>query len=55
MTLSDINSNLTQVSVSAIAARTSTVTTAAVDLRTHKGGIIVQQLTGAIAGTDTPT
>jgi len=55
MTLSDINSNLTQVAVSAIAARTSTVTTSAVDVRTYKGGLIVEQLTGAIAGTDTPT
>lgn len=55
MTLSDINSNLTQIAVSAIAARTSTVTTSAVDLRTYKGGFIVEQLTGAIAGTDTPT
>lgn len=55
MTLSDINGPLTQTSVSAIAARTSTVTTSAVDVRTYKGGLIVQQLTGAIAGTDTPT
>lgn len=51
MTLSDINSNLTQVSVSAIAARTSTVTTTAVDLRQYKGGLIVEQLVGAVSGT----
>lgn len=55
MTISDFNTPLTQTSVSAIAARTSTVTTSAVDVRQYKGGLIVQQLTGAIAGTDTPT
>jgi hypothetical protein len=54
MTLSDINSNLTQTAVSAIAARTSTVTSSAVDLRTYKGGFIVQQLVGVVSGT-TPT
>jgi len=51
MTISDINSNLTQVAVSGIAARTSTVTSSAVDLRTYKGGIIVQQLVGVVSGT----
>ena len=54
MTLSDINSNLTQTAVSGIAARTSTVTSSAVDLRTYKGGVIVQQLVGVVSGT-TPT
>lgn len=54
MTLSDINSNLTQTAVSAIAARTSTVTTSAVDVRTYKGGFIIQQLVGVVSGT-TPT
>lgn len=54
MTNSDINSVLTQTSVSGIAARTSTVTTSAVDLRTYKGGFIVQQLVGVVSGT-TPT
>ena len=54
MTISDINSNLTQTAVVAIAAKTSTVTSSAVDLRTYKGGIIVQQLVGVVSGT-TPT
>ena len=54
MTLSDINSNLTQSTVVAIAAKTSTVTSSAVDLRTYKGGVIVQQLVGVVSGT-TPT
>lgn len=54
MTLSDINSKLTQTAVSAIAARTATVTTSAVDLRTYKGGFIVEQLVGVVSGT-TPT
>jgi hypothetical protein len=54
MTISDINSNLTQTAVSAIAARTSTVTTSAVDVRTYKGGFIFQQLVGVVSGT-TPT
>jgi hypothetical protein len=54
MTISDINSNLTQVSVSGIAARTTTLTTSAVDLRSYKGGLIVQQLVGVVSGT-TPT
>lgn len=54
MTISDFNTPLTQTSASAIAARTSTVTTSAVDLRTYKGGIIIQQLVGVVSGT-TPT
>ena len=51
MTISDINSNLTQTAVVAIAAKTSTVTSSAVDLRTYKGGVIVQQLVGVVSGT----
>lgn len=51
MTLSDINSNLTQTAVSAIAARTSTVTSSAVDIRAYKGGFILQQLVGVVSGT----
>ena len=51
MTLSDINSNLTQTSVSGIAARTSTVTSSAVDIRSYKGGLVVQQLVGVVSGT----
>lgn len=49
--MTDINSPLTQTSVSAIAARTSTVTTSAVDVRAYKGGLIVQQLVGVVSGT----
>ncbi len=47
----DINSPLTQTSVSAIAARTSTVTATGVDIRGYKGGLIVQQLVGTVSGT----
>jgi hypothetical protein len=54
MTLSDINSNLTQTAVVAIAAKTSTVTSSAVDIRAYKGGFILQQLVGVVSGT-TPT
>lgn len=54
MTISDINSNLTQTSAAVIAARTATLTTAAVDIRTYKGGFILQQLVGVVSGT-TPT
>jgi len=54
MTISDINSNLTLTSVVDIAAKTSTVTSSAVDLRTYKGGVIVAQLVGTVSGT-TPT
>ena len=50
----DINSPLTQVSVSGIAARTSTVTSSAVDVRAYKGGFVLQQLVGVVSGT-TPT
>lgn len=50
MTPSDLTI-LTQTSVSAIAARTSTVTTSAVDVRSYKGGLLVQQLVGVVSGT----
>lgn len=52
--MNDINSPLTQVAVSGIAARTSTVTTSAVDVRQYKGGMVIQQLVGVVSGT-TPT
>lgn len=51
---SDINGALTQTSVSAIAARTSTVTATGVDISGYKGGLVVQQLVGVVSGT-TPT
>lgn len=51
---SDINTPLTQTSVSAIAARTSTVTATGIDISGYKGGLIVQQLVGVVSGT-TPT
>lgn len=51
MTPSDINGPLTLTSVSAIAARTSTVTSSAVDVRSYKGGLVVEQLVGAVSGT----
>ena len=51
---SDINSALTQTSVSAIAARTSTVTATGIDISGYKGGLVVQQLVGTVSGT-TPT
>lgn len=54
MTPSDINGPLTQTSVSAIAARTATVTATGIDISSYKGGIIVQQLVGVVSGT-TPT
>lgn len=54
MSPSDLNGPLTQTSVSAIAARTSTVTATGVDVRGYKGGIVVQQLVGVVSGT-TPT
>jgi len=50
----DITGPLTQTSVSAIAARTATVTATGVDVRGYKGGLVVQQLVGAVTGT-TPT
>lgn len=50
MTPSDLTI-LTQTSVSAIAARTSTVTASAVDVRSYKGGLLVQQLVGVVSGT----
>lgn len=52
--MQDINSPLTQTSVSGIAARTSTLTTSSVDVRSYKGGLIVEQLVGVVSGT-TPT
>ena len=51
MTPSDINTPLTQTSVSAIAARTSTVTATGIDISGYKGGLIVQQLVGVVSGT----
>lgn len=54
MSPSDINTPLTQTSVSAIAARTATVTATGVDISGYKGGVIVQQLVGVVSGT-TPT
>ena len=54
MSPSDLNSPLTQTSVSGIASRTSTVTATGVDIRGYKGGIVVQQLVGVVSGT-TPT
>lgn len=54
MTPSDINGPLTQTSVSAIAARTATVTATGIDISGYNGGIIVQQLVGVVSGT-TPT
>lgn len=54
MNPSDINGSLTQTSVSAIAARTSTVTATGIDVSGYKGGLIVQQLVGVVSGT-TPT
>lgn len=52
--MNDINSPLTLTSVSGIAARTSTVTSSAVDVRSYKGGLIIEQLVGVVSGT-TPT
>lgn len=54
MNPTDLNGPLTQTSVSAIAARTSTVTATGVDVRGYKGGLVVQQLVGVVSGT-TPT
>lgn len=54
MTPSDLNGPLTQTSVSAIAARTATVTSTGIDISGYNGGIIVQQLVGVVSGT-TPT
>lgn len=49
--MQDINSPLTLASVSGIAARTSTVTGSAVDVRSYKGGLILEQLVGVVSGT----
>lgn len=49
--MQDINTPLTQTSVSGIAARTSTLTTSAVDVRSYKGGLLVEQLVGVVSGT----
>lgn len=54
MTPSDLNTPLTQTSVSAIAARTATVTATGIDVSGYKGGLVVQQLVGVVSGT-TPT
>lgn len=51
MSPSDINTPLTQTSVSGIAARTATVTATGVDISSYKGGVIVQQLVGVVSGT----
>lgn len=51
MNPTDINAGLTQTSVSAIAARTSTVTATGIDVSAYKGQLIVQQLVGAVSGT----
>lgn len=51
---SDINTPLTQTSVSGIASRTTTLTATGVDVSGYKGGLIVQQLVGVVSGT-TPT
>lgn len=51
MNNNDLSSQLIQTSVSAIAARTSTVTSSAVDVRGYKGGLVVEQLVGAVSGT----
>jgi hypothetical protein len=51
MTPSDLNGPLTQTSVSAIAARTSTVTATGIDISSYKGGLVVQQLVGVVSGT----
>lgn len=50
----DLNGPLTQTSVSAIAARTSTVTATGIDISGYKGGLVIQQLVGVVSGT-TPT
>ncbi len=47
----DLNSPLTQTSVSGIAARTSTVTSSAVNVTSYKGSLVVQQLVGVVSGT----
>lgn len=54
MNPSDINAPLTQTSVSAIAAQTSTVTATGIDISGYKGGLLIQQLVGVVSGT-TPT
>ena len=54
MNPSDINGPLTQTSVSAIAARTTTVTATGIDISGYRGGLVVQQLVGVVSGT-TPT
>lgn len=51
MNPSDINTALTQTSVVAIASKTSTVTSSSVDISGYKGGLVVQQLVGVVAGT----
>lgn len=52
--MNDINSPLTLTAVSGIAARTATVTSSAVDVRSYKGGLIAEQVVGVVSGT-TPT
>jgi hypothetical protein len=50
MNTQDINTPLTLTAVSHIAARTSTVTTAAVDVRDYKGGLSIIQSVGTVGG-----
>lgn len=47
----DYNAALTQTSVSAIAARTATVTATGIDVSAYKGSLVVQQLVGVVSGT----
>lgn len=54
MTPSDINTPLTLTSHVNAAAKTSTVTATGMDISSYKGGLIIQQLVGAVSGT-TPT
>lgn len=54
MNPSDISGPLALTSLSGIAARTATVTGSAVDVRSYKGGLLIEQLVGVVSGT-TPT
>jgi len=53
MNPSDLATPLTQTALSHIAARTTTVTGSAVDVRRYKGGLLIQQLVGTTSGTPT--
>jgi hypothetical protein len=50
MNTQDINTPFTLTAVSHIAARTSTVTTDAVDVRSYKGGLAIVQSVGTVGG-----